>query len=308
MYNKSPNGKQSKASSMALKSMTGYGEGSASGGGFRIAVELSSVNRKQLDIQVALPRGLQAFESSMHTLIRDLFSRGRISGSVRLESIKGSATRVVMDQRLASSYVEALERLSKTLGSCEPIQLETVARMPEVLQVETTLPKSDELGVLFTRAMEKALRALKKMRSAEGRELELDLRDRIDQLEAMRRDLIARAPELTAAYRARLLVRLAEQGLEEWAEDERIIREVALFAERSDITEELIRLRSHLKQMRSHSRSKEPAGRPLDFLCQEVFREINTIGSKALDSRITQMVVQFKTELERIREQIQNVE
>ena len=308
MCNKSPNGKQSKVLSMALKSMTGYGEGSASGGGFRIDVELSSVNRKQLDIQVALPRGLQAFESSMHTLIRDLFSRGRISGSVRLESVKGSASRVVMDQRLASSYVEALERLSKTMGSCDPIQLETVARMPEVLQVEATLPKSDELGVLFTRAMEKALRALKKMRSAEGRELELDLRDRIEQLESMRKDLIARAPELTVAYRTRLLARLAEQGLEEWAENERIIREVALFAERSDITEELIRLRSHLKQMRSHSRSKEPAGRPLDFLCQEVFREINTIGSKALDSRITQTVVQFKTELERIREQIQNVE
>jgi len=293
---------------MALKSMTGYGEGSATGGGFRITVELSSVNRKQLDINVALPRGLQAFESGMHTLIRDLCYRGRISGSVRLENIKGSATRVVMDQTLASSYVEALKRLSKTLKSCEPIQLETLARMPDVLQVEATLPKSDELGALFTLAMGKALRALKKMRSAEGRELGLDLRDRIDQLEVMRNDLIARAPELTAAYRKRLLARLAEQGIEEWTENERIIREVALFADRSDITEELIRLQSHLKQMQRHSRSKEPAGRPLDFLCQEVFREINTIGSKASDSLITQTVVQFKTELERIREQIQNVE
>jgi uncharacterized protein (TIGR00255 family) len=293
---------------MALKSMTGYGEGSATGGGFRIMVELSSVNRKQLDIQIALPRALQAVESGMHTLIRECFSRGRIHGSVRVESIKGSATRVVVDQPLASSYVEALEQLSKTLGSCEPIQLETLARMPEVLRVEAALPASDELGLLFTRAMEKALKALKKMRSAEGHELELDLRTRIDQLEAMRKDLIERAPELTVVYRTRLLERLAEQGLDEWAKDERIIREVALFADRSDITEELIRLRSHLKQMLRHSRSREPAGRPLDFLCQEVFREINTIGSKASDSLITQTVVQFKTELERIREQIQNVE
>jgi uncharacterized protein (TIGR00255 family) len=164
------------------------------------------------------------------------------------------------------------------------------------------------LEALFLKAMERALQALKRMRTAEGKELEVDLRGRLDQLEQLRGGLEQQAPKLASAYRERLLERLAGQGFEALAEDERIIREVALFADRSDITEELTRLQSHLKQMRGRLRTREPAGRPLDFLCQELFREINTIGAKATDSVITKSVVAFKTELERIREQVQNVE
>lgn len=293
---------------MALKSMTGYGEGNASSAGTRILVELSSVNRKQLDIQVTLPRVLSVFEGKLHALVRDYFSRGRISGSVRLELMNSSAKHVRADVGLARSYAEALQTISKELQLNTVVDLDVVARMPDVLQLDTEPSADDKLEALFMKAMEKALQALKRMRTAEGKELEADLRGRLDQLEQLRLGLEQQAPKLTTAYRERLLERLAGQGFEALAEDERIIREVALFADRSDITEELTRLQSHLKQMRSRLRTREPAGRPLDFLCQELFREINTIGSKATDSAVTKSVVAFKTELERIREQVQNVE
>ena len=293
---------------MALKSMTGYGEGIANGSGFRITAEISSVNRKQLDIQISLPKVLQKFESEMHTKIRTFFSRGRISGNVRVEVTKGSAKNVVVDEKLAQSYLAALKRLSVISNKDSDVSLETLIQMPDVLQVEASIPDIDNLFVLFSRALEAALRALKKMRLAEGKELEDDLRKRLSYLEKYRSELLLNAPKLAKTYSARLLARLEKSEMNGWEKDERVLREVALFADRSDITEELTRLQSHHKQMLKHFRSKEPAGRPLDFLCQEAFREINTVASKATDPNITKIVVQFKTELERMREQIQNVE
>ena len=293
---------------MALKSMTGYGEGIANGSGFRITVEISSVNRKQLDIQISLPKVLQKFESEMHSKIRAFFSRGRISGNIRVEATKGSAKNVVVDENLAQSYLAALKRLSVISDKDSDVSLETLIQMPDVLQVEASIPDIDNLFALFSRALEAALRALKKMRLAEGKELEDDLRKRLSYLEEYRSELLLNAPKLAKTYSARLLARLEKSEMNGWEKDERVLREVALFADRSDITEELTRLQSHHKQMLKHFRSKEPAGRPLDFLCQEAFREINTVASKATDPDITKIVVQFKTELERMREQIQNVE
>ena len=293
---------------MALKSMTGYGEGIANGNGFRITAEISSVNRKQLDIQISLPKALQKFESEMHSMIRTFFSRGRISGNIRVEVIKGSSKNVVVDENLAQSYLAALKRLSVISDKDSDVSLETLIQMPDVLQVEASIPDIDNLFALFSRALKAALRALKKMRLSEGKELEDDLRMRLSYLEKYRSELLLNAPKLAKTYRARLLARLEKSEINGWEKDERVLREVALFADRSDITEELTRLQSHHKQMLKHFRSKEPAGRPLDFLCQEAFREINTVASKATDPDITKIVVQFKTELERMREQIQNVE
>ena len=293
---------------MALKSMTGYGEGIANGNGFRITAEISSVNRKQLDIQISLPKALQKFESEMHSMIRTFFSRGRISGNIRVEVIKGSSKNVVVDEKLAKSYLAALKKLSVISDRDSEVSLETLIQMPDVLQVEASIPDIDNLFALFSRALEAALRALKKMRSVEGKELEDDLRKRLSYLEKYRSELLLNAPKLAKTYSARLLARLEKSEMNGWEKDERVLREVALFADRSDITEELTRLQSHHKQMLKHFRSKEPAGRPLDFLCQEAFREINTVASKATDPNITKIVVQFKTELERMREQIQNVE
>lgn len=293
---------------MALKSMTGYGEGVANGSGFRITAEISSVNRKQLDIQISLPKVLQKFESEMHSKIRTFFSRGRISGNIRVEATKGSAKNVVVDEKLAKSYLAALKKLSVISDRDSEVSIETLIQMPDVLQVEASIPDIDNLFALFSRALEAALRALKKMRSAEGKELEDDLRKRLSYLEKYRSELLLNAPKLAKTYSARLLARLEKSEMNGWEKDERVLREVALFADRSDITEELTRLQSHHKQMLKHFQSKEPAGRPLDFLCQEAFREINTVASKATDPNITKIVVQFKTELERMREQIQNVE
>lgn len=156
--------------------------------------------------------------------------------------------------------------------------------------------------------MTAALRGLSKMRTAEGKALEKDLRDRLDLLEDAVKSVGRLSSTVVSAYREKLFLRLKEAGLDNLASDERIVKEIALFADRCDISEELVRLKSHLKQARQLLRSTEPAGRTLDFLCQELFREINTVGSKANEVEITRHVVAFKTELERIREQVQNIE
>ena len=167
---------------MALKSMTGYGEGIANGNGFRITAEISSVNRKQLDIQISLPKALQKFESEMHSMIRTFFSRGRISGNIRVEVIKGSSKNVVVDENLAQSYLAALKRLSVISDKDSDVSLETLIQMPDVLQVEASIPDIDNLFALFSRALKAALRALMKMRLSEGKELEDDLRMRLSYL------------------------------------------------------------------------------------------------------------------------------
>ncbi|NLX24765.1 MAG: YicC family protein [Lentisphaerae bacterium] len=293
---------------MALKSMTGFGEGCASSEGIQVVAELSSVNRKQLDITVNLPRNLITLDAQVQRLVRGAFSRGRISGIVRVEAEDGFAGRVVVDQKLAAAYVGELRKSAAALNLSDDLAAETIARLPGVVTVEQNNLDADHVGNVLETALKSALESLTGMRLAEGAALEKDLRERIDQLGAVVEIVSGLSEGVVAAYREKLLQRLEEAGLNELAEDERVIKEVALFADRCDISEELVRLRSHLKQFDELLRSDEPVGRTLDFLCQELFREINTIGSKANEVEITRHVVAFKTELERIREQVQNVE
>ncbi|VGO17110.1 hypothetical protein PDESU_05705 [Pontiella desulfatans] len=293
---------------MALKSMTGFGEGQASASGIRVTVEVSSVNRKQLDINVNLPRNLVTLDAQVQKLVRAEFSRGRVSGIVRVEAADGSTGAVKIDAKLASQYVEGIRKTASKLKLSDDLGAETIARLPGVVSVEQENLDADHASAVLDLAMAQALKGLAKMRATEGKALEKDLRDRLAMLEEMKKAIGKLSPTVVAAYREKLFQRLEEAGLEEIASDERIVKEIALFADRCDISEELTRLKSHLAQARKLLRSTEPVGRTLDFLCQELFREINTVGSKANEVEITRLVVNFKTELERIREQVQNIE
>jgi uncharacterized protein (TIGR00255 family) len=293
---------------MALKSMTGFGEGSAASGSVRVTVELSSVNRKQLDINVNLPRNLVTLDAQVQKQVRSEYSRGRVSGIVRVEAADGSTGAVRVDEKLAAQYVEGIRKAAKRLKLNDDLGAETIARLPGVVQVEQELLDADHVAAVLDEAMTKALRGLSRMRSAEGKALEKDLRARLVLLEEMMKGIAKLTKSVTAGYRQKLFQRLEEAGLEDLASDDRIVKEIAIFADRCDISEELTRLKSHLAQARKLLRLPEPVGRTLDFLCQELFREINTVGSKANEVEITRQVVSFKTELERIREQVQNIE
>ena len=293
---------------MALKSMTGFGEGTAAADGIRVAVELSSVNRKQLDVNISLPRNLVTLDARVQSLVRSVFSRGRVSGIVRVEAEDGSSGVVKVDEDLAAQYIDGIRKVAEALELEDNLGADTIARLPGLVTLEQDLLDTDHVASVLDRAMDQALRGLAKMRTAEGKALEKDLRGRLGLLDEMVKIIQKLTSSLVKSYREKLFQRLEEAGLEDLASDERVVKEIAIFADRCDISEELTRLKSHLSQVRKLLRSTEPVGRTLDFLCQELFREINTVGSKANEVEITRQVVEFKTELERIREQVQNIE
>ncbi|MDF7807706.1 YicC family protein [Pontiellaceae bacterium B12219] len=293
---------------MALKSMTGFGEGAASASGIRVTVELSSVNRKQLDINVTLPRNLITLDAQVQSEVRKQFSRGRVSGVVRVEAADGSLGQVVLNADLAAQYVVHLRSTAQKLNLPDDLGADCLTRLSGVTSIEQHDLDFDLVSSVLDEALSKALKGLAKMRATEGKALEKDLRDRISLLDEYTKSIRAQAPGVVSSYREKLFQRLEDAGLTDLASDERIVKEIAIFADRCDISEELTRLKSHLAQTRKLLRSTEPVGRTLDFLCQELFREINTVGSKANEVEITRTVVAFKTELERIREQVQNIE
>jgi len=293
---------------MGLKSMTGFGEGVATTDKIQVTVELSSVNRKQLDVNITLPRNLVTLDALVQGLVRKEFSRGRISGVVRVDVADGSSGTVTVDAQLAAQYVEGLRAVAETLELPDDLGAETLVKLPGLLGIDRENFEAGQVTEVLEVAMAKALRGLGRMRSAEGKVLEKDLRARLTLLEGMMKNIKALSTNVVTSYREKLLQRMADAGLDDLASDDRMLKEIAIFADRCDISEELTRLKSHLSQARKLLRLTEPVGRTLDFLCQELFREINTIGSKANEVEITRHVVAFKTELERIREQVQNVE
>jgi uncharacterized protein (TIGR00255 family) len=273
-----------------------------------VVVEMSSVNRKQLDVNISLPRNLITLDALVQGLVRQEFSRGRISGMVRVDAADGPGGTVKVDAQLAAQYVEGIRAIAKKLKLPDDLGAETLARLPGLVSVEQDKLDAGHVAEVLDEAMAKALRGLAKMRSAEGKALEKDLRARLSLLEGLMKGIKGLSSHVVKSYREKLFQRLAEAGLEDLAADERMVKEIAIFADRCDISEELTRLKIHLGQARKLLRSTEPVGRTFDFLCQELFREINTVGSKANEVEITRLVVDFKTELERIREQVQNVE
>jgi uncharacterized protein (TIGR00255 family) len=290
--------------------MTGYGRGECSRDGFKVTVELSSVNRKQSEISLTMPRELEMLEPQMRDRINHQISRGRVTVRVSIHAAESNlSARMHLNVPLARAYAKELKRLSKELDLPGPVTLDHLARAPGVFQTDEQLAEGEDFWPAVDKALSAALTGMMKMRVREGSHLESDLSKRIGIMRKAVDKVAAQAPTVAERYRRQLMERIRAAGFNmPHDEDERLQKEVVYFADRSDISEEVTRLKSHFKQFEDCRQSREPVGRTLDFLAQEMNREINTIGSKANDSAISREVVILKAELEKFREQAQNVE
>jgi uncharacterized protein (TIGR00255 family) len=292
-----------------MKSMTGYGRGECSQHGVKVTVEVSSVNRKQTEIAVNLPRELEVLEAQVRDEINSRVARGRLTVRVSVHAAGPGAGKSRINVVLAEAYARELRALAKSLHLADGVTLDLLSRAPGVLQPAVEADSAEELWPTVAKALGDALDVLLKMREREGSWLAKDLTTRAARMRAGVRRVRRMAPTAIQRYRAQLLGRIKAAGLDTPPlDDERLVKEVFLFADRSDITEELTRLESHFQQLDDCVKSKEPVGRTLDFLAQEMNREVNTLGAKANDSGISREVVLLKAELEKFREQVQNVE
>ena len=291
-----------------MRSMTGYGRGEIDHNGTKISVELNSVNRKQSDIVVNLPRDLAELEPRIRQAINENISRGRTNVMVTLHEGSNGGRKLALDTELARSYHAAMLELQKELDAPGEITIGTILQAPGVMRLPEQTINAEEAWSAIDRALRTALGDLIKMREREGKHLAKDL---IHRLKAMRKNLKevrALHSDVVKKYRTVLLERMEKAKLPIASDDERLVKEITFFADRSDVSEELTRLESHLAQFAHHLRKNEPVGRTLEFITQEIFRELNTLGAKANDAAISQRVVACKAELEKIREQIQNLE
>ena len=288
--------------------MTGYGRGEVDHGGAKLSVELNSVNRKQSDIVVNLPRDLAELEPRIRQTINERISRGRMNVLVTLQESANGARKLALDTGLARSYHEAMLTLQKELSAPGEITIGTILQAPGVMRSPEQSLDAAEAWPVLQQALAAALAELIKMREREGKHLAKDLIHRLKVLRKEIKEVRALYPDVVKKYRSALLERIEKAGLNLPIDDERLLKEVSFFADRSDISEELTRLESHLAQFAHHLRKNEPVGRTLEFITQEIFRELNTLGAKSNDAAISKHVVACKSELEKIREQIQNLE
>lgn len=295
-----------------VRSMTGYGVAEVDAEGGRWWVEVRSTNHRFLEVTVRLPKDLGVLEERVRAEVARRVRRGRVDVVVREEPGRRSRT-VAVDVELARRYAQALEDLRRTLGLEDSPTLAALLSLPEVVRVEEARPDADAAWQALYPGLERALEALVGMREQEGAKLAEDLRERVARLEEWVEAVQRRAQALPQAYAERLRERVAAllRGLnvDSPPDEARLAMEVAAFADRCDVREELVRLRSHLEQARGLLESRDGAvGRKLEFLLQEMQREVNTVGSKAADLEVTRAVLEMKSELEAIREQVQNLE
>jgi len=295
---------------MAIVSMTGFGRGEAQAGGIKAVVELGTVNRKQFDCNVSMPRELGGLESKLHALIHSKIARGYVKGSVTLAAAADSGASLI-DVEKARAQIHALRSAATALGLGDDLRASTLLRLPEMMRGAALVNDPAEQWVLIEQAAQDALDQLVGMRQREGVALEGDLRERFEALRLISEAIAPLAAAVPRHYQGQLEKRLAEllgAGKEGVVDPALLAREVAVFADRCDVSEELTRLASHFAQVAKTLDEGKACGRTLDFLCQELFREINTTGSKANDADITRLVIAFKAGLEAAREQVQNIE
>lgn len=293
-----------------MKSMTGFGRAEASDASLRCTVELSSVNRKQSDVDVRLPREWNGLEAEARRLLSGAVSRGRLQASVSVESVSDeSGAALHVDHGLAKQYADALRELDAELFGGRGFSVESLLRAPGVFTVgESEARSSEHVWPVIEEAIKKALAVWDSARTREGAHLREDITARIAKLREILTGITAEAPRVPQLQREAMRKRLADAGLPLALDDERLVKEIAVFADKVDISEEIARLGGHLDEFTRLMDAREPSGRPMDFLTQEMHRELNTMGSKANHAAIAHLVVAGKTEVERIREQVQNIE
>mgnify|MGYP005840939271 CR=1 FL=1 len=286
--------------------MTGYGCGEAATPTGKVVVEIKAVNHRFSDVVVKLPRTYSCFEDLLRRLIQAVSTRGRVEVYLTVDESLSKNFTVKVDKELAMAYYKALEDLRLFLGLESPVSMEHVLTQHGILSLIETRCETDEMGQYIEAAAEIALQEFVRTREAEGKNLAEDIRKRLKRVKEICRLIQEEAPQVTQAYRERISERLQEYV--DKFDQARLVTEIVLLAERVDITEELVRIDSHVTRAEEILDGEEPAGRHLDFLLQEIFREVNTIGAKAQNLHISQLVVEAKVELEKLREQVQNLE
>ena len=290
-----------------MRSMTGYGKASAALDGRNVSIELKSVNHRFLDINVNLPRQLGFVENSVRKAIENRLSRGRVEVNLYYRNERSDSRDVLLNEALALKYSETLKKLNGIVGNNPDAGLDSIAAMPDVLSVQDAPQDEEAITSLVKTALSQALDSLCAMRNTEGEQMQIALSRHIDDIEALAQQAETRYPEAMEECASRLRKRLSQLVFEGISE-ERIAQEIALLADKTAIDEEIVRLKAHVEHARQLCAQEEPSGRSLDFLVQEMNREVNTIASKSQDLILTQIALKGKNTIEKLREQLQNVE
>lgn len=291
-----------------MRSMTGYGKGTASKDGTTITVEIKTVNHKFFDWSMKMPKGFLFAEDDAKKAVAKEVSRGHIDVFLTYVQEAGKASSYRVDCELAAKYVAAAEKLASLTGVPCDVSALSLMKNPDIVSLEVAQTDDEELKALLMQALGEALAGLVAMREREGAALAADISSKLDSMSASLAAVEKAAPEVVSEYRAKLTARITEALGSAVPDMPRIATEVALFADRCAVDEEISRLGAHIAAMRGYLKAEGPTGRKLDFLVQEMNREANTIGSKANDLRITEEVLHLKNDIEKIREQAQNVE
>lgn len=290
-----------------LRSMTGFGHCEYTENDITFTIEIKTVNHRYSDIFLRMPKQISSFEDRVRSLINKRIQRGKIDIYITYDNKSAQSQEVLLDDKLARAYCDALKKISESLGLRDDISATSLARFPDIIKVEKR-ENDDVVGEILEKAVTKALDELLDMRVREGEKLKDSLLENLTTIEMLMEKIKLKAPVVVKEYKDKLEGRLAELVDIQRVDPARIATEVALFADKCSIDEELVRLKSHIIQMKDMLSAGSPVGKKADFMIQEMNREVNTIGSKASDLEIIRNVVELKSEIEKLREQIQNIE
>lgn len=291
-----------------IRSMTGYGAAEEILHGRSIRVEIKSVNHRYFEYTARVPRSCGFLEERLKRLLSGAISRGKVDVGVLIQTVEGVEEEITINREVVASYVNALRSVKDDFGLADDLTLSAISRFPDVFTVVKAETDEEELASDVEAVAQKAIEAFVAMRKTEGEKMKADVLSKADFIEEKVGFVEKRSPETVREYRERLFAKMAEVLENTQIDEARLVQEAALYADKVAVDEETVRLRSHLSQLRQIVELDEPVGRKLDFLIQEVNRETNTIGSKCSDVAIAQVVVDIKSEIEKIREQIQNIE
>jgi len=291
-----------------VKSMTGYGSAEGVVGKLGVTIELRSVNNRFLDCSVRIPRVYTFVEDAMKAQVQKVITRGKVDVYVTIDSSKADDVRITLNEPLLEAYLNAFKTMSEKFGLKNDVSVVSLSQFPDILLVEKNETDLEAFTEGICSILRDALQEFDEMRKREGEKLKADILNHLSEIERILAAIEERSPKTVAEYRARLEQRMSEILADRGIDESRLITEVAIFADKVAIDEETVRLRSHIEQLKSLLESDQPMGRKLDFLVQELNREANTIGSKCNDTELSHMVVNLKAEIEKIREQAQNIE
>ena len=290
-----------------IKSMTGFGRGEFSQGASTFSVDVRSVNHRYSDVSVRMPRAMSVLEEKVREFVTEKISRGKVDVYINYNTF-GQNSQVKLDTNLAKAYVDSLNTLKEMFGIRDDISLSLLTRFPDIMALETVEMDMDELWLILKQALEMAFNALVEMRQREGERLKNDLLDKLVNVKGFVGSIKEKSYSIVDEYKNKLYDRIKELTKDIPIDENRLLTEVAVFADKSSIDEEIVRLESHLEELQKALNFKGSVGKKLDFIIQEMNREVNTIGSKITDLGILNNVISIKTEIEKIREQVQNIE